>query len=80
MIAQAKFGSDRIWSIAIFTAALTINGAVTAGYLGNGLDIAPNFSGKSTPYCSLSHGTCGVGICILLPLLLIILSHVLSNQ
>ncbi|CAH2092632.1 unnamed protein product [Euphydryas editha] len=25
--------------------ALTINGAVTAGYLGNGLDIAPKFSG-----------------------------------
>ncbi|XP_022119350.1 sialin [Pieris rapae] len=45
MIAQAFFGHDRIWSIAIFTLALTINGAVTAGYLGNGLDIAPNFSG-----------------------------------
>lgn len=29
----------------MFTAALTINGGVTAGYLGNGLDIAPNFSG-----------------------------------
>lgn len=45
MIAQASFGEDRVWSIAIFTIALTINGAVTAGYLGNGLDIAPNFSG-----------------------------------
>ncbi|XP_045451610.1 sialin [Melitaea cinxia] len=45
MIAQAFFGHDRIWSIAIFTMALTINGAVTAGYLGNGLDIAPKFSG-----------------------------------
>ncbi|XP_038222250.1 sialin isoform X2 [Zerene cesonia] len=45
MIAQAFFGHDRVWSIAIFTVALTINGAVTAGYLGNGLDIAPNFSG-----------------------------------
>ncbi|XP_045500352.1 sialin isoform X1 [Colias croceus] len=45
MIAQAFFGHDRVWSIAIFTLALTINGAVTAGYLGNGLDIAPNFSG-----------------------------------
>ncbi|XP_049876102.1 sialin [Pectinophora gossypiella] len=45
MLAQAFFGHDRVWSIAIFTAALTINGAVTAGYLGNGLDIAPNFSG-----------------------------------
>ncbi|KAM3959615.1 sialin [Aphomia sociella] len=45
MLAQAYFGEDRVWSIAIFTTALTINGAVTAGYLGNGLDIAPNFSG-----------------------------------
>uniref|UniRef100_A0A2H1WV76 SFRICE_011137 n=1 Tax=Spodoptera frugiperda TaxID=7108 RepID=A0A2H1WV76_SPOFR len=45
MIAQAYLGGDRVWSIAIFTSALTINGAVTAGYLGNGLDIAPNFSG-----------------------------------
>ncbi|XP_059057805.1 sialin [Achroia grisella] len=45
MLAQAYFGEDRVWSIAIFTLALTINGMVTAGYLGNGLDIAPNFSG-----------------------------------
>lgn len=45
MIAQGFFGYDRVWSVAIFTIALTINGAVTAGYLGNGLDIAPNFSG-----------------------------------
>ncbi|KOB76814.1 Sodium-dependent phosphate transporter, partial [Operophtera brumata] len=30
MIAQASFGADRIWSIAIFTTALTINGANTA--------------------------------------------------
>ncbi|XP_013140906.1 PREDICTED: sialin [Papilio polytes] len=45
MIVQAFLGHDRVWSIAIFTLALTINGAVTAGYLGNGLDIAPNFSG-----------------------------------
>ncbi|XP_041982200.1 sialin [Aricia agestis] len=45
MLAEAFFGHDRIWSIAIFTLALTINGAVTAGYLGNGLDIAPRFSG-----------------------------------
>lgn len=29
----------------IFTLQLLFNGAVTAGYLGNGLDIAPNFSG-----------------------------------
>uniref|UniRef100_A0A1B6JRD3 Major facilitator superfamily (MFS) profile domain-containing protein n=1 Tax=Homalodisca liturata TaxID=320908 RepID=A0A1B6JRD3_9HEMI len=45
MIAQVFFGCNRVSSIAIFTIALTINGAVTAGYLGNGLDIAPNFSG-----------------------------------
>jgi MFS transporter, ACS family, solute carrier family 17 (sodium-dependent inorganic phosphate cotransporter), other len=46
MLLQAFYGEERVWSIAIFTTALTINGAVTAGYLGNGLDIAPNFSGK----------------------------------
>lgn len=45
MIMQANFGCDRVTSVVIFTVALTINGAVTAGYLGNGLDIAPNFSG-----------------------------------
>ncbi|CAH0400740.1 unnamed protein product [Chilo suppressalis] len=45
MLILTFYGEDRVWSIAIFTAALTINGAVTAGYLGNGLDIAPNFSG-----------------------------------
>lgn len=39
------FGYDATWAVAIFTIALTLNGAVTAGYLGNGLDIAPNFSG-----------------------------------
>lgn len=45
MIVLAYRGCDRILSVTIFTTALTINGAVTAGYLGNGLDIAPNFSG-----------------------------------
>lgn len=45
MVVQVFYGYDQVWSIAIFTIALTINGAVTAGYLGNGLDIAPNFSG-----------------------------------
>lgn len=45
MILQIFYGYDRVWSVAIFTIALTLNGAVTAGYLGNGLDIAPNFSG-----------------------------------
>ncbi|KAI5713304.1 hypothetical protein M8J75_015283 [Diaphorina citri] len=38
-------GEDPIFAVAMFTLALTFNGAVTAGYLGNGLDIAPNFSG-----------------------------------
>lgn len=45
MILQAYFGENAVWSVIIFTAALTLNGAVTGGYLGNGLDIAPNFSG-----------------------------------
>lgn len=45
MIVQAYLGRDPTMSVAIFTVALTINGGVTAGYLGNGLDIAPNFSG-----------------------------------
>lgn len=45
LLLQAYFGYDRVFSIVIFTAALTINGAVTGGYFSNGLDIAPNFSG-----------------------------------
>jgi ACS family sodium-dependent inorganic phosphate cotransporter len=45
MIMQAYFGDNQVWSVMIFTIALTLNGAVTGGYLGNGLDIAPNFSG-----------------------------------
>lgn len=45
MVIQVYYGCDRTASVAIFTFALTINGGVTAGYLGNGLDIAPNFSG-----------------------------------
>ncbi|XP_020709772.2 sialin [Athalia rosae] len=45
MIVQAYLGCDRVTSVVIFTTALTINGAVTGGFLGNGLDIAPNFSG-----------------------------------
>lgn len=45
MMCLVLFGCDRFWSVFFFTSALTINGAVTAGYLGNGLDIAPNFSG-----------------------------------
>ncbi|XP_053690562.1 sialin [Sabethes cyaneus] len=45
MIIQVYMGENRSWAVAIFTLALFLNGAVTAGYLGNGLDIAPNFSG-----------------------------------
>lgn len=45
MIAQIFCGLDRTWSVTIFTLQLFLNGAVTAGYLGNGLDIAPNYSG-----------------------------------
>lgn len=45
MAIQIFVGEDKVASVAIFTLALTFNGAVTAGYLGNGLDIAPNFSG-----------------------------------
>lgn len=48
MIFQAYYGENQVWSVIIFTAALTLNGAVTGGYLGNGLDIAPNFSGTYT--------------------------------
>ncbi|KAI4457067.1 solute carrier family 17 [Holotrichia oblita] len=45
MIVQAFFGYDATISVTIFTGSLFFNGAVTAGYLANGLDIAPNFSG-----------------------------------
>lgn len=45
MVFQAFYGEDRTLSVTIFTASLFFNGAVTAGYLANGLDIAPNFSG-----------------------------------
>lgn len=45
MIVQIFVGYDHTWAVIIFTAQLFLNGAVTAGYLGNGLDIAPNFSG-----------------------------------
>lgn len=36
---------DAVLSVAVFTISLFFNGAVTAGYLSNALDIAPNFSG-----------------------------------
>lgn len=45
LILQIFFGMDRTFAVTIFTLQLLFNGAVTAGYLGNGLDIAPNFSG-----------------------------------
>lgn len=45
MMVQASYGCNSVASVAVFTVALTINGGITAGYLGNGLDIAPNFSG-----------------------------------
>lgn len=45
MIVQAVWGMNAPLSVTVFTASLFFNGAVTAGYLSNGLDIAPNFSG-----------------------------------
>ena len=45
MIGQMFLGCDQVASVTFFTVALTMNGAVCGGYLGNGLDIAPNFSG-----------------------------------
>jgi len=45
MVGQMFLGCDQVASVAFFTVALTVNGAVCGGYLGNGLDIAPNFSG-----------------------------------
>lgn len=45
MVIQAIWGMNAPLSITVFTASLFFNGAVTAGYLSNGLDIAPNFSG-----------------------------------
>ncbi|XP_013108812.2 sialin [Stomoxys calcitrans] len=45
MVAQVFLGKEAAWSVTIFTLALFAHGAVTPGYLGNGLDIAPNFSG-----------------------------------
>ncbi|KAJ8946330.1 hypothetical protein NQ318_004220 [Aromia moschata] len=45
MVVQAVWGISAPLSVSVFTASLFFNGAVTAGYLANGLDIAPNFSG-----------------------------------
>ena len=51
MIGQMFLGCDRAASVTFFTVALTVNGAVCCGYLGNGLDIAPNFSGIVASLC-----------------------------
>uniref|UniRef100_A0A0K8TRD0 Putative permease of the major facilitator superfamily protein n=1 Tax=Tabanus bromius TaxID=304241 RepID=A0A0K8TRD0_TABBR len=45
MTIQIFKGDLRVWSVTLLTLTLTLNGAVTGGYLSNGLDIAPNFSG-----------------------------------
>lgn len=45
MVIQAIWGVNPALSVTVFTASLFFNGAVTAGYLANALDIAPNFSG-----------------------------------
>lgn len=45
MIVQVFLGSDKILSIIIFVLALVANGFVTGGYLGNSLELAPNYSG-----------------------------------
>lgn len=45
MAIQAIWGKTAALSVTVFTCALFFNGAVTAGYLSNVLDIAPNFSG-----------------------------------
>lgn len=39
------YGDIPVLAVALLTASLFCNGAVTGGYLTNGLDIAPNFSG-----------------------------------
>lgn len=45
MTVQAFWGINATLSVTVFTISLFFNGAVTAGYLANSLDIAPNFSG-----------------------------------
>lgn len=45
MVIQVFFGMNAALSVTVFTISLFFNGAVTAGYLSNALDIAPNFSG-----------------------------------
>lgn len=50
MVLQSFFGEHQVWSVTIFTIALTLNGAVAGGFMANGLDIAPNFSGNYTTW------------------------------
>lgn len=80
MVAQVFLGRQAGWSVTIFTLALFTHGAVTAGYLGNGLDIAPNFSGtifglantlssfggflSTWMVGTLTHGDVSVGVCV----------------
>ena len=45
MVLQIFLGSNKVLSIIIFTLALAANGFVTGGYLGNSLELAPNYSG-----------------------------------
>ncbi|KAF7282689.1 hypothetical protein GWI33_002156 [Rhynchophorus ferrugineus] len=45
MVIETFYGMNAALSVSVFTISLFFNGAVTAGYLANGLDIAPNFSG-----------------------------------
>lgn len=45
MLIQVFCGQIAALAVTVFTASLFFNGAVTAGYLSNALDIAPNFSG-----------------------------------
>lgn len=59
MIAQIFLGLDRAFAVTLFTIQLTLNGAVTAGYLGNGLDIAPNFSGTIFGLANTVSSICG---------------------
>jgi len=55
MCSLVYLGQTSVGVVSIMTLALTFNGAVTAGYLGNGLDIAPNFSGTSIAFTFLQY-------------------------
>lgn len=45
MVAQVFLGANATASVTILTLSLFCHGAITGGYLSNGLDIAPNFAG-----------------------------------